>query len=305
MYTFSKGDRVCFVGDSITHLNFYLSYIVMNYRKKYPDNNVEFYNCGVSGGTLSTALALFNEDVLIHNPTHVVLMIGINDSNRGELELKGKQKYDNLYSAFSVYKSNLNTFEKLLKSYGIKLIICTPAPYAEYQKTNQEPFHGGYALMQGYAEYLRNFARENGYPICDYFNFLTKVMCEEDLYGNDHVHPTNKGHYYMAKCFLEFLGVQISEELEFTPEIQKWHNVTIDYRNVVAIEHFLLDDDFSVPHEERFEIIKNYIPKDHSKENHAEYFMSLALPYVDNKPRQTEMLKFLRDFMKNNIEKSH
>ena len=64
--------------------------------------------------------------------------------------------------------------------------------------------------MQGYSEYLRNFACENGYPLCDYFNFLTKVMQEEDLYGNDHVHPTKKGHYYMAKCFLEFLGVRIA-----------------------------------------------------------------------------------------------
>ena len=298
MDLFKSGDRVCFVGDSITHLNYYLSYVIMNYRENFPDKKVEFYNCGVSGGTLSTSLALFNEDVLIHNPTHVVLMIGINDSNRGELELKGKQKYDNLLSAFNVYKENLDKFTSLLKSHGIKLILCTPAPYAEYQKTNQEPFHGGYALMQGYSEYLRNYAKENGYPLVDYFNHLTYAMQLEDLYGNDHVHPTIKGHYEMAKCFLDFLGIKISEKRDFTPEISTLHDKVYAYRNIVAIEHFLLEDDFSVSHEERYRIIKEYVPKDHSGEKHSEYFMTLAVPYLEDKPRQKEILEYVRNFMK-------
>ena len=95
------------------------------------------------------------------------------------------------------------------------------------------------------------------------------------------------------------LGVEISEDTESSPEIKEFQDIVLKLRNTVAIEHFLLEDDFSLSHEKRYEIIKNYIPKDHSKENHAEYFMSLAVPYLEDKPRQKEYLDYIRNFYKN------
>ena len=85
MTGFEKNSRICFLGDSITHNNGYVSHIVGYYRQHLPERAVKFYNCGVSGGNIGTLFSNFEADIMSHNPTHAVIMIGINDSNREAL----------------------------------------------------------------------------------------------------------------------------------------------------------------------------------------------------------------------------
>ena len=77
---FEDNARVCFMGDSITHQNRYLAHIVSYYREHFPEAKVEFYNCGIAGGTLKTMFQTFDIDTINYKPTHVVLMIGVKNS---------------------------------------------------------------------------------------------------------------------------------------------------------------------------------------------------------------------------------
>ena len=47
-------------------------------------------------------------------------------------------------------------------------------------------------------------------------------MQTDDLYNDDCVHPTPHGYYYMAKCFLEFQGLDIGEEKEIPEYLKDW-----------------------------------------------------------------------------------
>ena len=97
MSIFNKNARVCFVGDSITAANKYVSLIAAYYKENLPELNVQIYNCGVSGGTAKSQYIFFNDDVLPHNPTDIFIMLGINDSDRGLLnEPAGQERYEKL-----------------------------------------------------------------------------------------------------------------------------------------------------------------------------------------------------------------
>jgi lysophospholipase L1-like esterase len=302
MGRFSDGSRVCFVGDSITHANHFVAHIVDYYRKNFPKSGIEFYNCGISGGRLGTSLNSFDEDILPWKPTHAVLMIGINDSNRTLLNSQRADRYDALAGAFCQYKKNLELLAERFKDIGAELTLCTPAPYAEYIESSVEPLRGCSALMLGYSEYLKQFAKEKGYPLCDYHSYMTRLLSSSDevLYGADRVHPTKDGHFYMAKCFLEFQGLELSER-EISKDLDEWRKAVNSLRDTLATEHFLLNDDFTKSDEERMAAICAY--RDDPVEGpHKDYFLSLARAYPENKKRQKENLAFVREFMKKQLD---
>lgn len=298
MKRFPNGARVCFIGDSITHNNLFLAHIVAHYREHFPESKVEFYNCGISGGTLTTTLNSFDEDILPHNPTHAVIMIGINDSNRSALNAVPENKYNALKTAYDKYKINLDKLLDRLKSMNVDVTLCTQMPYAEYMESDETVLRGGSALLLGYANYIKSYAKEHDYPLCDYHSYATRVMQTENIFNPDRVHPIPRGHYYMAKCFLEFQGLDLGEEKELPSDIQKWHDIVGLVRNTIATEHFILNDDFTTTQEQRIAAIKDYLENEQTGP-YVDYFKQLAKQYQDIKPQQQENIKFTIDFMKN------
>ena len=61
---FQKGDRVTFVGNSITDGGHYHSYIWLYYMTHFPKMRLWMANCGVGGDTAKEILARFDDDVL-------------------------------------------------------------------------------------------------------------------------------------------------------------------------------------------------------------------------------------------------
>lgn len=298
MSIFPKGARVCFIGDSITHNNLALAHIVAYYRENFAEENVEFYNCGISGGTLNTTLACFDEDILPYNPTHAVIMIGINDSARWALPFVGVEKYTEIKKAFENYKSNLSKLCVKLENMGVVITLCTPTPYAEYIESDEPVLHGGFALMQAYADYIREFAKEMGYSVCDYHDYFIRTMQTENLFCPDYVHPTNRGQYHMAKCFLAFQGYDLQEEKPLPEDVQKWHEVVGKIRHVFASEHNILGSCcFALPDEERAAKIKEYYDNEQTGK-YVEYFKSLAEKYPEYKAQLKENVQFAIDFMR-------
>ncbi|MEI8274291.1 MAG: hypothetical protein WCG08_16890, partial [Paludibacter sp.] len=70
---FKDGDRVAFIGNSITHGGLYHLYIQSYYQTRFPERNIEFYNCGVGGDITTNVLDRMDYDILSHNLTVAVI----------------------------------------------------------------------------------------------------------------------------------------------------------------------------------------------------------------------------------------
>lgn len=297
MNRFPDGARVCFIGDSITHNNRYVAHIVAYYREHFPQAGVEFYNCGTSGATLRCTLNGFDEDIRHYDPTHVVFMMGVNDSGRTLLEDSSATRYDMLVEKFELFKSRLDTFCAILKEMGTQLIICTPPPYAEYIESDVEPLPGGCALLLGYAEFLKAYAKEHGYPLCDQHSYITRAMQYETIYRADRVHLLDRGHYYLAKGFLAFQGFDLGEEKELPADVQEWNEHMGMVRSLFAAEHFVMHDDFTSTEEQRIQAIADWLEQEKDRPD-TDYYKMLYQKHQRNKHTQQEHIRFCKEFMK-------
>jgi len=75
------GDRVVFLGDSITVLHTWTRLVEVAARLRHPDWSMTFINAGIGGNTVEDALARLEVDVLAHQPTVVFVNFGMNDAS--------------------------------------------------------------------------------------------------------------------------------------------------------------------------------------------------------------------------------
>ena len=258
---FPDNARVCFIGDSLTAMNETLPRIIDFYRKNFPTSNIRFFNCGTSGGTYKTAIEFFFDDVLRHKPTHAVVAFGVNDSNRWALNgARSMERLDSLKKSFEEYKTNVKRYCEMLKNNSVQITLCTPAPYDEYTESEQPASKGGYALILGYAQFVRDFAQKNGIPLCDYHEYMTKMIQSdpEKIYSPDHVHPTSHGYYLMAKCFLSYQGYEIGNEIPLPDYFKSWREAVARLRLIYGAEQMIIRN-YHMPTEEKITIIKKKV----------------------------------------------
>jgi len=87
---FNSNDRICFIGNSITHAGYYHYFLNLYYATRYPEIHYESYNCGISGDVAGGVLTRMQKDILVHRPTVASMMIGMNDVNRELYKVKDK-----------------------------------------------------------------------------------------------------------------------------------------------------------------------------------------------------------------------
>lgn len=299
MNKFQSGDRVCFVGDSITHKGMFIKQILAYYRKYLPEVKVEFYDCGIAGGNLGNTIKVFDEDIAIYDPTHIVLMIGVNDSRFNHLQDPANERYDFLLNTYEKYQANIETFYKMTSERGIKLTLCTPVPYAEYSDFDTPTVRGAYALIMGYANFIRAFALEKGLDLCDYHSAMTKAMQTEVLYATDRVHPTEEGHFVMARAFLAAQGLELSEPMEYSADLEEWYETTQKIRNIITAEFFVVPNYTECTDEERIEAVKKRFEEAQKGINDpGEYIRTVMQRHINYKPHQKELIEFVKNYMK-------
>ena len=79
-HRFCDGDTIVYLGDSITHGGTYHSFINLFYLTRFPNANINMVNAGVAGNQAFHAIDRFEDDVMIHHPNIIVLMLGMNDA---------------------------------------------------------------------------------------------------------------------------------------------------------------------------------------------------------------------------------
>ena len=238
---FNSGDRVCFVGNSITNNGEYHHNILLYQVTRFPNLPIQFFNCGISGDVISGVFKRLEDDILVHRPTHVVLMLGMNDVNR---RLYGPQisvNSDTLSwrtQAIDRYKVGLDSLVRVFLQKNIQVILQKPTIFDETGKLSAPNQLGVNAALKQCADYIETLSQKYNLPCVDYWTFLNEINRSvqtldpsKTIIGQDRVHPSAPGHLAMAYQFITTMqdpqGVSIwhshkksKAKINFTPRAE-------------------------------------------------------------------------------------
>jgi lysophospholipase L1-like esterase len=209
---FPSGSRVCFVGNSITNNGEFHHNILLYHLTRYPSENVSFFNCGISGDANGGIINSEDDDILVHQPTHIVLMIGMNDVKRS---LYGEQPTTNAdtlvqrLKAIELYKVNLEKIITLFLAKKIKVNLQKTTIYDQTAKVPTKNNLGVNDALKICADYKGELSIKYQLPVVDYWTIMNTINQQlqakypaASLTSNDRVHPQSTGHFVMEYQFL-------------------------------------------------------------------------------------------------------
>lgn len=213
VFPFQKGDRVTFVGNSITDGGHYHSYIWLYYMTHFPKMRLWMANCGVGGDTAKEILARFDDDVLTKEPTVLTFTFGMNDT--GYYEYNGADSADFARRKLEEAKQNFALCEEKLKSLkGIRTVMIGTSPYDQTSTFNDDIFAHKNDNMQRLVALQKAAAKRNGWEFLDFNAPMVALNMRQQqaepaftLIGSDRIHPDNDGHMAMAYLFLQAQGM--------------------------------------------------------------------------------------------------
>ncbi|NCD69742.1 SGNH/GDSL hydrolase family protein [Mucilaginibacter agri] len=212
---FRAGDRVVFVGNSITDGGHYHSYIWLYYMTRFPNMRITCFNAGIGGDAIGQIATRFDDDVLAKKPTVLTLSWGMNDSgyfewSRPDAQATFDKKMVNSYKTYDTIVT------KLKQRPQIRTILIGGSPYDETTKFTTKNIwpHKGAALATIIAHQQQS-AKDNHWGFVDFFHPMSEINKREQakdstfsLTPNDRVHPDNDGHLVMAAIFLKAQGLE-------------------------------------------------------------------------------------------------
>jgi lysophospholipase L1-like esterase len=248
---FKAGDRVVFVGNSITDGGHYHSYIWLYYLTRFPERRIEIFNSGIGGDVSQQMYERLPKEVFEKKPTVVTLTFGMNDTGYQPL---------NPINADSVYGTkvteSLKGFHRIeyafLQHPKFKKILIASSPYDESSKIKVKPLLRKNIAMLKIADAELATARKNKWGFIDFNRPMVAINEHQQakdsiftLQGTDRIHPTNDGHMVMAYLFLKAQGLNgkvaevtlharghdkpVTENCQITQIKIKEHNVAFTY----------------------------------------------------------------------------
>jgi lysophospholipase L1-like esterase len=92
-FFFKPGDRIVFLGDSITEQYQYSSDIELYLTTRFPTANFTFLNAGIGGDTANGGAGRFQNHVLAEKPTAITINFGMNDGGYGAFNPQANKTY--------------------------------------------------------------------------------------------------------------------------------------------------------------------------------------------------------------------
>lgn len=209
---FVKGDRVTFVGNSITCGGHYHSYIWLYYMTRFPDRRIDVFNEGIGGDTAGMIYQRLDK-VFEHQPTVVTLSFGMNDVGYMDFNRPGADTIarNRVAAACGDYALIEEAYRKRPE---VRKILIGSSPYDETSRFNKVAFPGKNEPILKIVDYLENRARENGWGFVDFNRPMVAINEWEQrsdstytLCGKDRIHPSTDGHLVMAYLFLKAQGM--------------------------------------------------------------------------------------------------
>ncbi len=207
---FEQGEKVLFVGDSITDCgrrdvfeplgNGYVALVQALVTARYPELDLTFENRGVGGNTVRHLDERWEEDVIAESPDWLSVKIGINDVWRS---------FDSAGAGAVAIDEYEATYRRLLMTAvertGCRLIVAEPY-VIESDQTN--PMR---VQMDAYGQVARSLAAEFGavnIRTQEAFDLALETTTP-DAWAADRIHPNLAGHAVIANAFLRAIGLEL------------------------------------------------------------------------------------------------
>jgi hypothetical protein len=221
------GDRVAFLGDSITEQRLYTTYIEAYTLTRKPNWNLTFRNVGWGGDTSwlrqrvhtdeanlfaadeTTQQTMVEDsvtkglqrDVLPLKPTFVTVKFGMNDHSYQPFRK----------DILGAYVRSQTQIAKLLEKSGARVAFLTPQPIEEKRSDpDKDPRNQS---LRKFSDGLKEVAGKEGATFVDQFDPYMAMLVRERagnpptmIGGGDAVHPGPIGHTVMAWAVLKGLG---------------------------------------------------------------------------------------------------
>ena len=214
MNRFPDHARVVFIGDSITCGGIWIAHIYDYYLRHFPKSDIRMYNAGISGGSAVSALEYYDRgNGENYKPTHAVIMLGMNDVNRGLYEIKPEEndiadkRLEKRMEAIGNYEKRLHALAALLLQRGVKLTFVTPTIYDESTDPRALDKIGCDAGLEYLGEINRRIAAQTGSDFVNLHASIRFLNAAHPMIRPDRVHPDEFGHVCMAHLFLAAQGL--------------------------------------------------------------------------------------------------
>ena len=246
---FEKGDRVTFIGDSITHGGSYHPNIYLFYATRFPNQPFECYNCGISGDRAPGANERFETDVAVHQPNIATIMLGMNDAEGWcfgqakptEEMLKGRQW------SYECYSKGMDMLAASLAKINCRIIFIKPSIYDQTAKMEHGNQFGRNDQLGQFGEFVETLADKYDGTVVDFYTIMcdiNKKLQTKDpaatIVGPDRVHPGPQGHFVMSYAFLKAQGMpQLVSAIELDAaagNILRQENCAIDTKAEISLD---------------------------------------------------------------------
>jgi lysophospholipase L1-like esterase len=197
-FFFKKGDRIVFLGDSITEQYQYSSYIELYLTTRFPNWSLTFLNAGISGDTAAGGASRFDTHVLAEKPTAVTIDFGMNDGEYGAFKANANRRYVDKTTAML----------EMAKKAGVRVALISPN--AVDPRVNPGLSTYFQTQKQFYAP-LKGIAQKFHVPFVDQYEVtaadITKMQLENPKGTQvkpfpDGVHTSPQGGLLMAHTIL-------------------------------------------------------------------------------------------------------
>ena len=210
---FKDGDRIVFLGNSITDGGHYHSYIWLYYMTHFPNMPITIFNGGIGGDTAYDMYKRLDGDIFSKKPSVLIVTFGMNDS--GYFEYNGDNASEFAETKYQECINNYKLIEKRLLSLpSTRIIMAGTSHYDEtveiavntvFKKKNE--------TIKKIICYQIESAKQNKWEYIDWNAPMLAINRERQkknpkftLCGGDRIHPDNDGHMVMAYLFLKAQG---------------------------------------------------------------------------------------------------
>ncbi len=215
---FEKDERICFIGSSTTANSYWVAAIAEYYATHRKEKPVTIIPCGIAGGGCTSAITYYQQNVAVHSPTTIVIMLGMNDIHRWLYEGEATDdKRTAQKKAIERFETNLFALSEQAKviSRVKRIIYLTSNPYDEEQVCTTPCAKGCWNALLSCADIMKKAANEFGGEYYEngikFYNLLKEVRnlgSNEEFIGSDRVHPNLLGMSVMARLFLSAQGFE-------------------------------------------------------------------------------------------------
>lgn len=232
---FEEGERVVFVGNSITHGGHYHSFIWLYYMTRFPDKPITIMNAGIGGESAWDMKDRLDYDVFNRKPTYVTLTFGMNDTGY-DIYMKDNAKELSEQRIAKSLESYREIEERLLAKNKIKKVLIGGSPYDETSRFNNFILHNKNNAILKIIDAQRISSKKNGWGFVDFNQPMREISRKEQEADStftfcriDRIHPDNDGQMVMAYLFLKAQGLAGDEVSSVS--IDAYHSSVITHKN--------------------------------------------------------------------------